>query len=96
MMLGMDYPHHEGTFTAAGTLEYLRATLGAAQVPIDEARLMLSGNAAAFWGFDVEALRPVAEEIGPSMQALLIAPENDKFPRGDVHKPLQSAAGSGG
>lgn len=96
MMLGMDYPHHEGTFTPAGTVEYLRATLGAAQVPVDEARLMLSENAASIWGFDVERLRPLADEFGPSMDHILTPPETDRFPRGDVHKPLQSAAGSGG
>ena len=30
IMLGTDYPHHEGTFAGAGTREYLKATLGAA------------------------------------------------------------------
>ena len=42
MMLGMDYPHHEGTFAAGGTTEYLRATLGAERVPVDEARRLLA------------------------------------------------------
>ena len=38
MMLGMDYPHHEGTWAAGpGTLAYIQATIGACAVPADEA-----------------------------------------------------------
>ena len=67
MMLGMDYPHHEGTFTG-GTLEYLRATLGAEQVPEAEARLLLGETAAGVFGFDTGRLSPIANEIGPSVR----------------------------
>ena len=88
MLLGMDYPHHEGTFAAGGTTEYLRATLGAAAVPPDEAKQLLAGNAIARWGFDEQKLRPLADRIGPSLDHLLTPPETDLFPRGDVHKPL--------
>ena len=59
MLLGMDYRHHEGTIAAGGTTEYLRATLGAAGVPADEARRLLgetpsiggssTGLASALW-----------------------------------------------
>ncbi|ADP80835.1 amidohydrolase family protein [Pseudofrankia inefficax] len=88
MCLGMDYPHHEGTFAAGGTTEYLRATLGAAGVPADEARLLLGGNAIARWGFDHDRLRALADRFGPSLDLLLTPPDGDLFPRGDVHKPL--------
>jgi hypothetical protein len=71
-----------------GTTEYLRATLGAADVPKDEARQLLGGNAIAKWGFDPAALRPLADRIGPELDHLLSAPTEDLFPRGDVHKPL--------
>lgn len=88
MLLGMDYPHHEGTFAAGGTTEYLRATLGAAGVPAAEARQLLGGNAVSRWGFDEAALRPIADRAGPELSLLLTPPERDLFPRGDVHKPL--------
>jgi predicted TIM-barrel fold metal-dependent hydrolase len=88
MLLGMDYPHHEGTFAMGGTTEYLRATLGVAGVPADEARQLLGGNAVSKWGFDPRVLRPLADRIGPELDHLLTAPTEDLFPRGDVHKPL--------
>lgn len=90
--IGMDYPHHEGTWGAGpGTTHWLRATLGAAAVPVEEARRMLGGNAAELWGFDEVALRPVADRIGPRYGDILAAPEEDLFPRGDVNKPLATA-----
>ena len=88
MCLGMDYPHHEGTF-AGGTVNYLQATLGAAGVPAHEAELLLAGNAIAKWGFDEPLLRLVADRIGPELDLLLTPPTEDLFPRGDVHKPLE-------
>jgi len=92
MMLGFDYPHHEGAWAAGpGLVAYCRATLGAASVPPEEARKLLSENAARVWGFDLDALGAIAGRIGPSMEALLTPPETDEYPRGDVHKPLAMA-----
>jgi predicted TIM-barrel fold metal-dependent hydrolase len=92
MMLGFDYPHHEGAWAAGpGLVAYIRATLGAASVPPEDARRLLSENAARVWGFDLDALGSVARRIGPSMEALLTPPEIDEYPRGDVHKPLAMA-----
>jgi predicted TIM-barrel fold metal-dependent hydrolase len=88
ILLGMDYPHHEGTFAAGGTIEYLRATLGSCQVPADEAALMLGENAIRRWGLDRDKLRAHANRVGPSLERILDAPDVDLFPRGDVHKPL--------
>jgi predicted TIM-barrel fold metal-dependent hydrolase len=88
MCLGMDYPHHEGTFAFGGTTEYLRATLGAAAVPAEEAKLLLAGNALRRFDFDEAKLRPVGERIGPDLAHILTPPDTDLFPRGDVHKPL--------
>lgn len=94
MMIGMDYPHHEGTWAAGpGTLQYLKATLGAAAVPADEARILLSENAAKMWNVDRDALGAIAEKIGPSLQEILTPPTKDEFPRGDVHKPLSASNG---
>lgn len=88
MLLGMDYPHHEGTIAAGGTTAYLRATLGAAGVPPDETAQLLGGNAVTRWKFDAGALRGVADRVGPDLTLLLTPPDEDLFPRGDVHKPL--------
>lgn len=58
---GNDYPHSEGTFPY--NLESLRLTFA----DIDDAtrRKLLGENAAALYGFDLEALAPLAQEYGP-------------------------------
>ncbi|MEI7547721.1 MAG: amidohydrolase family protein [Actinomycetota bacterium] len=86
MMIGMDYPHHEGTLIHS-TQNYLRATLGAAGVPVDEARRMLGGTAAGVFGFDLDYLDGIAARIVASPDDLLTPPNEELFPRGDVHKP---------
>lgn len=92
IMIGADYPHHEGTWGAGpGTTEYLQATLGAAGVPAEHARLMLGENAVNTFQLDEAALRKVADEIGTEMPVLLTPPTKEWFPRGDVHKPLATA-----
>ena len=92
ILIGSDYPHHEGTWGAGpGTTEYLQATLGAAGVPVEHARKMLGENAIETFHLDATALRKVADEIGTPIATLVQAPEKDWFPRGDVHKPLLSA-----
>jgi hypothetical protein len=63
IMWGCDYPHEEGT-TPQTTLA-LRWLL--ADVPEDEVRLILAGNIAKLYGFDLEALVPIAKEIGPTV-----------------------------
>ena len=62
-MWGSDYPHDEGTHPY--TREHLRVRL--AGVPHDEARMMLAGNAAALYDYDLDALAPLAKEYGPSV-----------------------------
>jgi predicted TIM-barrel fold metal-dependent hydrolase len=86
MMIGMDYPHHEGTLVG-GTQNYLQATLGAEQVPVDEARMLLSENAARVFGFDLQALQSFADELDITPERVLTPPEMELFPRGDVHRP---------
>jgi len=91
---GVDYPHHEGTWWGGnGTRDYLRATFGEVQVPLDETRRMLGGNAAKLWGFDVDKLATIATRIGPTPSEILTPPTEDLFPRGDVHKPLGVGVG---
>ena len=62
VMWGADYPHMEGT--QPYTRESLRATFS--EIPSGDTRKMLSEYAARVYGFDLEALRPMAEVVGPS------------------------------
>jgi predicted TIM-barrel fold metal-dependent hydrolase len=90
MMVGVDYPHHEGTWNG-GTLNYLQAVFGPNGVAVDEARQMLGETAAGVFGFDAATLAPIVERVGPTPDQILQPPIEDLFPRGDVHKPLSGA-----
>jgi hypothetical protein len=61
-MWGTDYPHPEGTWP--NTIPRLRSDF--ADVPVADAALMLGGTAARCYGFDTNALRPIADRIGPT------------------------------
>jgi predicted TIM-barrel fold metal-dependent hydrolase len=61
IMWGSDYPHLEGSYPY--TTEALRITF--AGVDETEVAAMLGGNAARLYGFDLDALAPVAARVGP-------------------------------
>ena len=61
-MWGTDYPHPEGTWP--NTVPRLRSDFG--DVPVDDARAMLGLTAARCYGFDLDALAPIAQRIGPT------------------------------
>jgi predicted TIM-barrel fold metal-dependent hydrolase len=63
---GTDFPHPEGTWP--NTRDWLVKTFF--DIPIDETRRILGLNAAEIFGFDVEALTPLAEKIGPTPEDL--------------------------
>jgi predicted TIM-barrel fold metal-dependent hydrolase len=73
IMWGSDYPHEEGTTP--------QSNLGLRWVFADTAeadtRKMLAGNIAGLYGFDLDALVPVAKRIGPKVA--------------DVHTPVTAA-----
>jgi predicted TIM-barrel fold metal-dependent hydrolase len=62
-MWGSDYPHDEGTHPY--TREHLRARFGHL-APV-ELRKLLSENAAKLYDFDLDALRPLADQVGPTV-----------------------------
>jgi Amidohydrolase len=62
-MWGSDYPHDEGTHPF--TREHLRQVFSG--LPEGELRPILGGNAAELYGFDLDALAPVAARVGPSV-----------------------------
>jgi predicted TIM-barrel fold metal-dependent hydrolase len=61
-MWGNDFPHPEGTWPH--TRESIKDSF--VDVPTEETERMLGGNAAVVYRFDLAALRPIAERIGPS------------------------------
>ena len=66
LMWGSDYPHLEGTWP--NTMKALQETFGA--YPEHEIREILGFNAVKAYGFDVAALQPIVEQIGPSIAAI--------------------------
>ena len=62
-MWGSDYPHEEGTYPY--TREHLRQVLSGTSETV--MRQILSENAAALYGFDLDALAPLAAEHGPTV-----------------------------
>ena len=73
IMWGSDFPHKEGCWPFSH--EHLRLAFGG--VDRDEVAAMVGGNAARVYGFDLEALAPIAARIGPSVD--------------EVAQPLSSA-----
>jgi predicted TIM-barrel fold metal-dependent hydrolase len=79
MMWGSDYPHREGTFP------YTRQALHWTFQGIDPAEVqkIIGGNAAHFYGFDLEVLVPVAERIGPSVDEIFQPMDRRELPEDD-------------
>ncbi|HEY4332777.1 MAG TPA: amidohydrolase family protein [Ilumatobacteraceae bacterium] len=69
IMWGTDYPHKEAS--TPFTMEALRAAF--AGVPHDEVAMMLGGNAARIYGFDMDLLTPIAQRIGPRVADVDVA-----------------------
>ena len=62
--MGSDYPHREASYPY--TKEHLRLTFEG--VPASEIEQMVTLNAAALYGFDLEVLRPIADRYGPTVR----------------------------
>lgn len=75
VLWGNDYPHYEGTYPY--NLESLRLTF--TDIPEYVRRKILGENAASLYNFDLEALRPLANEFGPTP-----AQVNEPLPREDI------------
>jgi hypothetical protein len=75
-MWGSDYPHDEGT--GPFTREHLRQLF--CDTDPTELQQLLAGNAAKLYEFDLNALKPLAQQYGPTVgeiqQPLLELPEN--------------------
>jgi predicted TIM-barrel fold metal-dependent hydrolase len=77
---GSDYPHDEASYPH--TREALRRSF--ADAPEAELRAVLGGNAAALYGFDLDALAPVAARVGPTVAELRVpfdgVPDGNRSP----------------
>jgi predicted TIM-barrel fold metal-dependent hydrolase len=92
IMWGSDYPHTEGSYPLS-TLA-LRAAFG--RVDPAETKLMVEDTVANVYGFDLEALRPVGDRIGPTVAEVATPLEVDQYPTNstcnafDRHQVLRS------
>jgi predicted TIM-barrel fold metal-dependent hydrolase len=77
VMWGADYPHHEGTYPH--TLTALRVNFSG--LPESEVRAMTSLNAAEVYGFDLDHLQTIADQIGPSPDQVATPVPRDELPR---------------
>jgi predicted TIM-barrel fold metal-dependent hydrolase len=77
LMWGSDYPHIEGTWP--NTPLALRHAF--ADIPEEEARLILGENALGVYGLDRAMLRSVADRIGPLPEDLGVATTPSELPR---------------
>ena len=63
---------------SANSREALRASFGG--LPETEVRAMVESNAAAFYGFDLDALRLVGEKVGPTVAEIAEPLPMDAWP----------------
>jgi predicted TIM-barrel fold metal-dependent hydrolase len=76
IMWGADYPHSEGSYPY--TTEALRAAF--APCPPDETRLMVETTAAQVYGFDLDALRVVGDQVGPTVAEVQVPLDPSDYP----------------
>jgi predicted TIM-barrel fold metal-dependent hydrolase len=92
IMWGSDYPHTEGSFPYSR--EALRAAFGHSDPA--ETKLMLEDNVARIYGFDLQALRPIGDRIGPTVAEVASPLAVDDYPTDstcnafDRHQVLRS------
>jgi hypothetical protein len=89
VMWGSDYPHLEGT--SPFTAESLRFTF--AGIDRGDVRLVLGENAARVYGFDLDALGPLAAAFGPRVDDVATALLPSEFPDDAVTMALRGMPG---
>ena len=76
ILWGSDYPHYEGTYPH--TRLALRHTFH--DVGEEDTRKMLGLNAAGLYDFDLDALRPLAAQCGPTWDEVKVPLAENEFP----------------
>jgi predicted TIM-barrel fold metal-dependent hydrolase len=87
VMWGNDYPHHEGSYPYTK----LAMRLLFSGVPEDEARKMLGTNAAEVYGFDLDALQPLADRIGPTVDEIAEPVRPEELPATSLGHTVSNA-----
>ena len=77
IMWGSDFPHLEGCWPWSD--RHLQMAFGGECTPTEIAA-MAGGNAARVYGFDLDALAPVAARVGPSVADLSLPIQRDDIP----------------
>jgi predicted TIM-barrel fold metal-dependent hydrolase len=90
IMWGSDFPHLEGCWPFSH--EHLRMAF--ADVDPVEVRAMVGGNAARVYGFDLEALAPVAARVGPRVADVARPLAVDEIPDEALRCPAFAAVAS--
>ncbi len=91
IMWGNDFPHREGCWPFSA--EHLR--LAFSDVPTDEVAAMVGGNAAELYGFDLDALAPVAERVGPRIDDVARPLDSSDIPAEALRCPAFALAAAG-
>jgi hypothetical protein len=86
VMWGSDYPHHEGS--PPYSRELLRMSFS--DWAPEDLRQVLSGTIAEVYDFDLEALRPIAERVGPTVEE--VATPLDEIPRAATSPAFRRSA----
>jgi predicted TIM-barrel fold metal-dependent hydrolase len=87
IMWGSDFPHREGCWPWSA--DHLR--LAFADVDPVEVRAMVGGNAAALYGFDLDALAPVAARVGPPVDEVAVPLPPSDIPDAALRCPAFAA-----
>jgi predicted TIM-barrel fold metal-dependent hydrolase len=87
IMWGSDYPHRESCFPWSR----LALRLSLAQAPPEEVDAIVGRNAARLYGFDLAALAPVAERVGPTVAELASPVATDEVPEEAARCPCFAA-----
>jgi len=89
IMWGNDYPHREASWP------YSREALRLAFANVDRAEVeaMVGGNAARLYGFDLAALAPVADRVGPTVKEIAEPIALSEIPAGAEKCPAFVGAG---
>lgn len=68
IMWGSDYPHKEGAYPYSKEA----IQLSFSDVDPEEVQAMVGGNAARLYGFDLDALAPIAADVGPKISEIAV------------------------
>jgi predicted TIM-barrel fold metal-dependent hydrolase len=91
IMWGSDFPHKEGCWPFSK--EHLR--LAFAGIDPTEVQAMVGGNAARVYGFDLDALSPIAARIGPRVDDVAVPLSSADIPAEAMRCPAFALAAAG-